>query len=44
MSRVGADTDSVCVSRYAQQARSIVNVARINEDPNVKMIRGEGIR
>jgi hypothetical protein len=27
--------------RYAQQARNIVNQARVNEDPNVKMIRGE---
>ena len=26
--------------RYAQQARTIVNVARINEDPNAAIIRG----
>lgn len=26
--------------RYAQQARTIINVARVNEDPNVKMVRG----
>ena len=32
---------TVCVCRYAQQARNIVNVARVNEDPNIKMIRGE---
>ncbi len=32
----------VCLCRYAQQARNIVNVARVNEDPNVKMIRGTG--
>ncbi len=28
-------------NRYAQQARTIVNVARINEDPNAAIIRGE---
>lgn len=26
--------------RYAQTARTIVNVARINEDPNSRLIRG----
>ena len=28
--------------RYAHQARTIVNVARINEDPNARIIRGGG--
>ena len=32
----------VCgINRYAQQARNIVNVARVNEDPNVRIIRGQ---
>lgn len=26
---------------YAKQARSIVNIARVNEDPKAKLIRGE---
>ena len=29
-----------CVRRYAQQARTIVNIARINEDPSSRLIRG----
>lgn len=28
-----------CVYRYAQQARSIMNLARVNEDPKAKLIR-----
>ncbi|KAL5483721.1 hypothetical protein EMCRGX_G020128 [Ephydatia muelleri] len=32
-------TESLSTLRYAQQARSIVNVARINEDPNAQVIR-----
>lgn len=38
-----ADThyeESLSTLRYAQQARTIINVARINEDPNAKIIRG----
>ena len=26
---------------YAKQARSIVNIARVNEDPKAKLIRGK---
>ena len=39
-----ADThyeESLSTLRYAQQARTIVNVAKINEDPNARIIRGE---
>ena len=39
-----ADThyeESLSTLRYAQQARTIINVARINEDPNARIIRGE---
>lgn len=31
---------SLTVSKYAQRARTIVNRAVINEDPNAKIIRG----
>ena len=30
----------LCVYRYAHQTRNIINVARVNEDPNAKLIRG----
>jgi kinesin family protein 14 len=39
-----ADThyeESLSTLRYAQQARTIINVAKINEDPNARVIRGE---
>lgn len=32
--------ESLSTLRYAQQARSIVNVAKINEDPHAAIIRG----
>lgn len=32
-------SESLSTLRYAQQARTIVNVARINEDPNARIIR-----
>ena len=31
--------ETLSTLRYAQQARSIVNVVRINEDPKAKIIR-----
>ena len=33
--------ETLSTLRYAQQARSIVNVVRINEDPKAKIIRRE---
>lgn len=33
--------ETLSTLRYASQARSIVNRARVNEDPNAKLIRGE---
>ncbi len=33
--------ETLSTLRYASQARCIVNRARINEDPNAKLIRGE---
>jgi len=35
--------ESLSTLRYAQQARTIINVARINEDPNARIIRGKYI-
>ena len=32
--------ESLSTLRYAQQARTIINVAKINEDPNARIIRG----
>ena len=31
---------SLTSNTYAKQARSIVNIARVNEDPKAKLIRG----
>lgn len=33
--------ESLSTLRYAQQARTIINVAKINEDTNAKLIRGQ---
>ena len=33
--------ETLSTLRYASQARSIVNRARVNEDPNAKLIRGK---
>lgn len=32
--------ESLSTLRYAQQARTIINVAKVNEDTNAKLIRG----
>jgi len=32
--------ETLSTLRYAQTARSIVNIARVNEDPKAKLIRG----
>ena len=32
--------ETLSTLRYAQTARSIVNLARVNEDPKAKLIRG----
>ena len=36
--------ETLSTLRYAQTARSIVNIARVNEDPKAKLIRGRVIR
>lgn len=33
--------ETLSTLRYAKQARKIVNVAKVNEDVNAKLIRGE---
>ena len=33
-------THCASVVRYAHQTRNIINVARVNEDPNARLIRG----
>lgn len=33
--------ETLSTLRYAQTARSIVNIARVNEDPKAKLIRGD---
>lgn len=32
--------ESLSTLRYAQQARTIINVAKVNEDTSAKLIRG----
>ena len=32
--------ETLSTLRYAKQARSIINIAKVNEDPNAKLIRG----
>lgn len=34
--------ESLSTLRYAQQARTIINVAKVNEDTSAKLIRGQG--
>lgn len=34
--------ETLSTLRYAKQARKIVNAAKVNEDVNAKLIRGEG--
>lgn len=33
--------ESLSTLRYAQQARLIINIAKVNEDTNAKLIRGQ---
>lgn len=33
--------ESLSTLRYAQQARTIINVAKVNEDTSAKLIRGQ---
>ncbi len=33
--------ESLSTLRYAQQARMIINIAKVNEDSNAKLIRGQ---
>jgi hypothetical protein len=33
--------ESLSTLRYAKQARMIINVAKVNEDTNAKLIRGQ---
>ncbi len=33
--------ESLSTLRYAQQARMIINIAKVNEDTNAKLIRGQ---
>lgn len=33
--------ESLSTLRYAQQARTIINLAKVNEDTNAKLIRGQ---
>lgn len=33
--------ESLSTLRYAQQARTIINMAKVNEDTNAKLIRGQ---
>lgn len=35
--------ESLSTLRYAQQARTIINVAKVNEDTSAKLIRGQTI-
>lgn len=35
--------ESLSTLRYAQQARLIINLAKVNEDTNAKLIRGQYI-
>ena len=32
--------ETLSTLRYAKQARSIINIAKVNEDPNARLIRG----
>lgn len=42
LSPAGSNVDeSLSTLRYAQQARLIINVAKVNEDTNAKLIRGQ---
>lgn len=36
--------ESLSTLRYAQQARLIINIAKVNEDTNAKLIRGQYVR
>lgn len=35
--------ESLSTLRYAQQARTIINVAKVNEDTSAKLIRGQSL-
>lgn len=35
--------ESLSTLRYAQQARTIINVAKVNEDTSAKLIRGKSV-
>lgn len=35
------DDETLSTLRYARQARYIINTARVNEDPNAKLVRGK---
>lgn len=35
--------ETLSTLRYANQARNIVNVVRVNEDPKAKLIRGKHV-
>lgn len=42
VSPAGSSTEeTLSTLRYAKQACSIINIAKVNEDVNVKLIRGE---
>ena len=42
VSPAGSNVDeSLSTLRYAQQARTIINLAKVNEDTNAKLIRGQ---
>ncbi len=36
--------ESLSTLRYAQQARTIINVAKVNEDTSAKLIRGQTLK
>lgn len=36
--------ESLSTLRYAQQARTIINVAKVNEDTSAKLIRGQAVK
>lgn len=36
--------ESLSTLRYAQQARTIINVAKVNEDTSAKLIRGKPLK
>lgn len=36
--------ESLSTLRYAQQARTIINVAKVNEDTSAKLIRGQSVK